>query len=40
MWREPVNDNIFYIRFNKSREIVELCVTLCSNVGLISCDLE
>ena len=29
MCREPVNHNIFYIRFNKSREIAELCVTLC-----------
>ena len=25
---EPVSDNIFYIRFNKSEEIVELCDTM------------
>ena len=36
MWSEPVSDNIFYIRFNISREVVELCVTLRSNVGHIS----
>ena len=35
MWSEPVSHNIFYIRFNKSWEIIELCVTLCSNVGRI-----
>ena len=36
MWSEPVSHNIFYIDFNKSREIAELCVTLCYNVGRIS----
>ena len=25
MWSEPVSHNVFYIRFNESREIVEFC---------------
>ena len=34
MWKsETVSHNIFYIRFDKSFEIIELCVTLCSSMG-------
>ena len=33
---EPVNVTFFYIRFNKSSEIVELFLTLCSNVRHLS----
>ena len=41
MWKsEPVIYSIFSIRFNKFWEIVELCVTLCSNIGRISLNLS
>ena len=34
MWKsETVSHDIFYIRFDKSFEIIELCVTLCSSMG-------
>ena len=37
MWKgELASHNFFYIRFNKSFEIVELCLALCSNIGRIS----
>ena len=35
MWSEPVSHDVFYICYNKSREIAGLCVTQYSKLGRI-----